>query len=235
MALTGQTLPPGQNMVNTSPPPIVRFLKAEPKALGTVQIMIGLITLLFGIVLASDFSVALASVLTGNLYWASIVYIIAGSLSVAAETKLHPCVVQGSLGMNVVSAVFSAVGIGVLITDFFLYHNCYTSECYSFQARTKAISGVLLVFAVLQFIISISISVFACKATCCSETMVPFVTYGNQTVTGNPQVPVATFANQAVRGNAQNLVYIPQAQVNMNNPVQQNHPVQQNIHDWPGR
>ncbi|KAF4080280.1 hypothetical protein AMELA_G00168550 [Ameiurus melas] len=226
MAPTGQTLPPGHNMANTSPPPIVWFLKAEPKALGTVQIMIGLITLLFGIVLGSDFSFVLASVVTGNLYWASIVYIIAGSLSVAAETKLHPCLVRGSLGMNVVSAVFSAVGMGVLITDFFLYYDCYSNEvCYRFQARSKAISGVLLVFAVLQFIISISISVFACKATCCSETMVPFVTYANHTVTGNPQ----------------NVVYIPQAQVNMNNPVQQNipvqqnNPVQQNIYDWPGR
>ncbi|XP_026765524.3 membrane-spanning 4-domains subfamily A member 4A [Pangasianodon hypophthalmus] len=228
MAAIGQTLPPGRNLVNVSPQPILRFLKGQPKALGTVQIMIGVITLVFGIVLVSDPQYAPASVLTGNVYWASIVYIIAGSLSVAAENNLNSCLVKGSLGMNVVSAVFSAVGIGVLTTDLFLYYYCNSYEdCYRFMARSKAISGVLLVFAFLQFIISISISAFACKATCCSDMMVPVVMYGNQAATGNPQVSVLTIPNQAVNSNPQNVVYPPQAQVN--------NPVSQNVYEWTHR
>lgn len=44
--------------------------------------------------------------------------------------------VQGSLGMNVVSALFSAVGISVLIADFFLYYSCYPYEdCNRFEVR----------------------------------------------------------------------------------------------------
>ncbi|MCJ8729993.1 hypothetical protein PDJAM_G00114110 [Pangasius djambal] len=226
MAAIGQTLPTGHNLVNASPQPILRFLKGQPKALGIVQIMIGVITILFGIVLVSEPPFVTFSVLSGNVYWAPIVYIIAGSLSVAAENKVHPCLVKGSLGMNVVSAVFSAAGIGALTTDLFLYYGCSTSAyCYWFMARTKAISGVLLVFSVLQFIISITISAFACKATCCAEMMVPVVLYGNQAATSNPQVSVVSFANQAVNGNPQKVDYTPQAQVN--------NPVSRNMYEWP--
>ncbi|TTI92387.1 Membrane-spanning 4-domains subfamily A member 12 [Bagarius yarrelli] len=42
--------------------------------------------------------------------------------------------VQGSLGMNVVSAIFSASGIGLLITDFFITYNCFGGEdCYRLE------------------------------------------------------------------------------------------------------
>ncbi|KAK3557637.1 hypothetical protein QTP70_032300 [Hemibagrus guttatus] len=178
-----------------------------------VQIIIGVLTFLFGVVLVSDPPYSPASVLTGNVFWASVVYIITGSLSVAAEIKLTSCLVQGSLGMNVVSAIFSAVGIGVLTTDFFLYYNCAGyAYCYKFEARSKAISGVLLVFTVLQFIISICVSAFACKATC-SEPMVPVITYTNQAVTSNPQ----------------HVVYIQQTPGNTINPVPQN------MTNWPSR
>ncbi|XP_060774062.1 membrane-spanning 4-domains subfamily A member 8-like isoform X2 [Neoarius graeffei] len=218
MAAVGQPLPPGSNMTNTSLLPIHRFLAGQPKALGVVQIMIGLVTLLFGIVLLCDY--APVSVISGNVFWASIAYIATGSLSVAAENKLHPCMVRASLGMNVVSAVFSAVGIAVLITDLFLMYYCnysYYDYCYMFQLRSKAISGVLLVFAILQFIISIFISVFACR----SEPMMPIAAYSNQAATVNSQVPV-TFVNQAVNPNPQSVLYIPQAQMNMNHPISQN-------------
>ncbi|XP_046709658.1 membrane-spanning 4-domains subfamily A member 18-like isoform X2 [Silurus meridionalis] len=146
--------------------------------------------------------------------------------------------VKGSLGMNVVSAVFSAVGIGVLTGDFFLYYYCNQYSCSMFEARSKAISAVLLVFAILQFIISITISAFGCKATCCSEPMMPTVIYSNQAAPGNLQVPVVMYPNQAAPGNPQvpivtystqsalsnphNVMYIPQVQVNNSTPAAQN-------------
>ncbi|RXN05695.1 membrane-spanning 4-domains subfamily A member 4A-like protein [Labeo rohita] len=82
------------------------FLKGQPKALGTVQIMIGVLTLLIGIV--STACAELVFVYSGIPYW------------------------------------------GSLITLF------------------KGIRGVLLLFATLQFIISICLSAFACKANACA-------------------------------------------------------------------
>ncbi|XP_058630020.1 membrane-spanning 4-domains subfamily A member 8-like isoform X3 [Onychostoma macrolepis] len=114
------------------------FLTGQPKALGTVQIMIGLMTLLFGIVAAVYAESAF--VFIGVPFWGSIIYIIAGSLCIAAENKL----------------------------------NSPSSFCLTLF---KGISGVLLVFTLLQFIISICLSAFACKVSCCRfpPPQVPFV------------------------------------------------------------
>ncbi|ROI89228.1 Membrane-spanning 4-domains subfamily A member 8 [Anabarilius grahami] len=104
------------------------FLKGQPKALGTVQIMIGLWTLLLGIV--STLFAESITVFSGIVYWGSLIYISAGSLCIAAENKLN-----------------SPSGLCLILF--------------------WGISGVSLIFAVLQFIISIYLSAFACKATSC--------------------------------------------------------------------
>ncbi|XP_076871952.1 membrane-spanning 4-domains subfamily A member 4A-like isoform X1 [Brachyhypopomus gauderio] len=157
-----------------------KFLKVQPKALGIVQIMIGITTILFGIV--TTFYAEAFSVFIGCVYWCSVTYIIAGSLTVAAENKRHICLLKGSLGMNVVSAVFSGTAIVLFSMDFVVRQvfNCYEmygsyesygseshEECWMFFSRSNGISGVLLLFSLLQFIISICISAFGCRATCC--------------------------------------------------------------------
>ncbi|XP_076871964.1 membrane-spanning 4-domains subfamily A member 4A-like [Brachyhypopomus gauderio] len=153
--------------------PLQKFLKAEPKALGTVQIMIGIMTMLFGIVLLVQAETI--TCFSGVTFWGSVFYIIAGSLTVAASNKLHRCVVNGSLVLNVFSTICAGIGIIIFSLDLafnFLYHH----HPYYYQNVTKGICGVLLVFHVLQFIISISISAFACKASCISEPAVNIVT-----------------------------------------------------------
>ncbi|XP_042612263.1 membrane-spanning 4-domains subfamily A member 4A-like isoform X1 [Cyprinus carpio] len=162
-----------------------KFFKAQPKALGTVQIMIGVTVFLLGILHTTNFYEYSAIVVySGITYWGSFIYISTGSLSVAAQNKLHPCVVKASLGMNVISAITAAISIllmGIEIgTSVRLHRNCnynsynsyYANDCKRSQVYEMGITGILLVFFILQFIISIFISGFACKATCNTDSTV---------------------------------------------------------------
>ncbi|KTF96351.1 hypothetical protein cypCar_00046836, partial [Cyprinus carpio] len=125
------------------------FLKGQPKALGTVQIMIGLMTLLFGIV--STVYVEPMFVYTGVTYWGSLI-------------------VNASLGMNIFSTITAGISIIILTVDCVIrpYPYCRDYSCYSvvkYESLFRGISGVLLFFAVFEFIISICLSAFACKAS----------------------------------------------------------------------
>ncbi|XP_050964034.1 membrane-spanning 4-domains subfamily A member 4A-like isoform X2 [Labeo rohita] len=181
-----------QQVAGVSPlPGLKEFLKGQPKALGTVQIMIGLITFLFGIVSAvyadSTF------IYIGIPFWGSLIYIIAGSLSIAAENNRKSlssmCLVNGSLGMNIFSALTAGIALALISLNLavraqYTFTQCNNNDCYyvaaKYETLSLGISGVLLLFTLLQFIISICLSAFACKAACCC---------------GPPQIPVVSICS----------------------------------------
>uniref|UniRef100_A0A4W5Q0I0 Membrane-spanning 4-domains subfamily A member 4A-like n=1 Tax=Hucho hucho TaxID=62062 RepID=A0A4W5Q0I0_9TELE len=155
------------------------FREGQPKALGTIQIMVGLMMLLTGIVMATGPQVDSIGVFSGIFVWGSIIYVIAGSLTVAADNKLNTCLVKGSLGMNVVATVTALTGIilhsldsvGILFYYFCEYPdyppNYFPSYiCQQYWVRSQGIAGVLTVFSILEFIVSICVSSFACRAVC---------------------------------------------------------------------
>uniref|UniRef100_A0AAR2M2R0 Uncharacterized protein n=1 Tax=Pygocentrus nattereri TaxID=42514 RepID=A0AAR2M2R0_PYGNA len=128
----------------------------------TVQIMIGLMTFMFGIVITIYVDLII-TVYSGIAFWGALMYIITGSLAVAASNKLHRCVVKGALVMNVLSSIVAGVAIILLSLDFVI------SALY---AQSTGINAVLLIFSIMQFIISICVSAFACKSTCKAEPSV---------------------------------------------------------------
>ncbi|XP_060724986.1 membrane-spanning 4-domains subfamily A member 18-like isoform X2 [Tachysurus vachellii] len=83
--------------------------------------------------------------------------------------------VKATLTLNIFSTLSAGITIIILIMDLifgslgYCYYD-YNYRCnYALEGMGKGISGVLLVFTLLQFCISIALSAFTCKATCTSE------------------------------------------------------------------
>nr|XP_029131139.1 membrane-spanning 4-domains subfamily A member 15-like isoform X2 [Labrus bergylta] len=146
------------------------FSRAHPLAVGTVQIIIGAMVFLFGVAMVATQPFFLA-VYSGFFVWGAAFYITAGSLTVAAGKSFNRCLVNTTLGFNVVASVASGTAIILYTMDATIWF-CY--DC-PYLNQMHGISGVLAVFHLLEFIVSITVSAFACKATCnCGRQQQPF-------------------------------------------------------------
>ncbi|XP_039607545.1 membrane-spanning 4-domains subfamily A member 4A-like isoform X4 [Polypterus senegalus] len=158
------------------------FLKGEPKALGAVQIMIAVLSISFGALLGLTGSMAFIG---GIPFWPSILYIISGSLSVAATKKPTPCLMKGALSMNIISAIFTILGICMYSLDIPFYYGlmeCDGSNCVPalIQSVANGIKSLLLLFSILEFCIAFSLSIYGCTAACqIKDTILPVVIIQN--------------------------------------------------------
>ncbi|KAJ8354666.1 hypothetical protein SKAU_G00222330 [Synaphobranchus kaupii] len=203
-----------------------KFLKGDPKALGTVQIIIGMMYILLGIVMT--IYADSIGVFSGIVFWGAFIYISSGALTVAANNKLNKCLVKGALVMNIFSTITAGLAIIIFSLDFvidFSYYFCYdyhysstgmnTNMCEhlwrKLKARSNGITGVLLAFSILEFLISICVSAFACRAVCdCSSVQVVFIPHQSNVPPGNLipapstcETEIPQVLGQSVMGNKQ--------------------------------
>uniref|UniRef100_A0A8D1WLV6 Membrane spanning 4-domains A4A n=1 Tax=Sus scrofa TaxID=9823 RepID=A0A8D1WLV6_PIG len=170
-----------------------KFLKGEPKILGVVQVLIALMNSSLGTVVMSVtlshkyleysfFYLACA----GYIISASVMFIISGSLSIAAGTKGTKGLVQGSLGLNITSSILAAIGIILLSLSFLVSSFDYTcrsnpdlENCSMILSILMGMNGMVLILTLLEFCIALSLSAFGCKVTCCKSGGVVFILPSN--------------------------------------------------------
>ncbi|XP_026995967.2 membrane-spanning 4-domains subfamily A member 15-like [Tachysurus fulvidraco] len=155
--------------------PLSKFLKGEPKALGTVQILNGLWMIVMSILSFPNYL---------YLLWGPLIQILAGSLNVSASRKMNPCVVKAALTLNILGAITTGISIVFICLPF----ERFVFSGY-FYIRWIVPDVILLAFSLLQLAISISLSVFACKATCLKEPVgisTLNIAAMNQTPAGSP-------------------------------------------------
>ncbi|XP_057583115.1 membrane-spanning 4-domains subfamily A member 18 [Hippopotamus amphibius kiboko] len=149
-----------------------KFVNEEVRTLGAIQILIGLMHI-FSAINPLLYRSESVTGLSGYLVWGGISFIISGSLSGQAEKDPNPCMVNGSVGMNVVSSIFALMGVLILIADLFVAH----------QVEMKTISGGVLPFALLEFCLTCVVSHFGCQAVCCNQfvntTAIPTIVIAN--------------------------------------------------------
>lgn len=155
-----------------------KFIKGEPKSLGVVQIMIGLINICLGGILcsSSDSGYFGGVIYSGVPFWGAVFYFISGGLSISAEKKGTRCLVTGSLVMNIFSSIAAGISIIVCSVDLtypYYYYSCYNSydpDCWRYRdayySYKNGIVGVLLLLSLLEFGVSVAVSCFGCKYVC---------------------------------------------------------------------
>ncbi|XP_047549895.1 membrane-spanning 4-domains subfamily A member 8-like isoform X2 [Lutra lutra] len=178
--------PPGLKLPG-SEQPVQRAFK-EAKTLGAAQILIGLIHIGLGSVMVTVVSggYTAISLFGGFPFWGGIW-------------------LNGSLGLNIISAICSVVGIILFITDLSLIPSYNYSVSYPHNytwgvSPGVAISSVLLIFCLLEFCITCVSSHFGCQLVCSQHNYVgvvlPNVYVANPGVIPEPVNSPPTSSNQ---------------------------------------
>ncbi|XP_075071533.1 membrane-spanning 4-domains subfamily A member 4A-like [Mixophyes fleayi] len=160
-----------QNILST----VLRtFLKSKPQALGIVLIAAAILDIALGIGLAVGTGLNrgfILSFISGISFLGTVLYIIAGSLTIAAHTKPNICLVKGSLSLNIISSIVSFISLIInsidlalsrpypyyrYDDDYYRYHKEYVTAC--------VLASLLLVIHLLVFSVSLSVSIFGCRS-----------------------------------------------------------------------
>ncbi|XP_068964616.1 membrane-spanning 4-domains subfamily A member 5 [Petaurus breviceps papuanus] len=155
---------------------IEHFLTTEMRIMGAVQVLIGVMNFCFGAVFiftrVSPYPRFPFIFITGYPFWGAACYVNSGSLLIAFERRTTKYLGQVSLIANTVSFVAALAGIVLLSFGLILdkdYLCGYAGGgilCGGITVLLTGILGMMMVFAALELLISLSYSVFRHNLTC---------------------------------------------------------------------
>uniref|UniRef100_A0A3Q4GCV9 Transmembrane protein 176B-like n=1 Tax=Neolamprologus brichardi TaxID=32507 RepID=A0A3Q4GCV9_NEOBR len=162
--------------------------RASQTVLGTLQIMIGLLNIGFGLILHSTWTSPYIDYL-GFPFWLGALFIMFGIVCVLSEKYPSPCLVILTVILNLAGVAFAITAIvlyGVYLGDvyywrnyyynYYNYYNCYsryngyngyndeTLLFVSYQMLLRSISAVMITLSVLELCVVISSAVLGIKA-----------------------------------------------------------------------
>nr|XP_012612475.1 membrane-spanning 4-domains subfamily A member 14 [Microcebus murinus] len=162
---------------------LLEFLRGEPKVLGALQIMLGLIIIGFGMIFVFNFLVFSQEFplvfLTGYPFWGALIYILTGYLT-GIDEKSTKIMGQGVTGMNVISSLVAVAGITLtIITYRYQYNYCQRPSlegiCVFGTTLFLGILSVLLIISIAELSISVTIATFRNKCWIHSDEIVFFL------------------------------------------------------------
>lgn len=172
------------------------FIKREQKILGAIQIMIGLINVLFGIPLAFGYSIA---VISGVPFWGGLLYIASGCLTVISCKQNSIKRANVTLIMNIVSSVVAFVAVILFIVDAASYAPC---SYYSY-GLCPALKAIMVIFCLLEDCIAVSLSVYGFMTSksiiCCLPQ--PIIMIQAPEILQDSQIPPTSSCNVAFQPN----------------------------------
>ncbi|XP_055989542.1 membrane-spanning 4-domains subfamily A member 18, partial [Sorex fumeus] len=141
-----------------------KFTVEEAKTLGTIQILIGLMHIFSAV----NYWMYTANILgnSGYLIWGGIAFVVSGSLSVWIAKDPNPCVVNVSVGANIISAICSLLGICITITDLININRRFICTC------TFTVSPTIFPFSLLEFILTCAVSFWGFKDVCWNQVWI---------------------------------------------------------------
>lgn len=173
---------PGQNKdsktkVPEAPYMTRMFLKGEPVALGTVQIMIGIVMIALGAV------TWFTQILYGEIpLGLGLSFIFSGSVTLGAHKGTCPPIIKSTIALNIISALLAMSGICYFCFALaikahldacndddekkFYYTGYYDCQFAArrLQELISGIKGILLILSVLEVCVCTTTVVFSCKA-----------------------------------------------------------------------
>ncbi|CAK7315262.1 Membrane-spanning 4-domains subfamily A member 4A [Vulpes lagopus] len=157
---------------------LLLFLKGQPQILGVAEILIGLVMLCLGVTISPfprDYEGGHSmTTKTGYHLWGSLSFFISGVVSVAAGRKVTKCLIQGSLGMNALSATAAGVGTSMIIAEeISLYESAVWRSPYE-TVFTGLLTGMLLL-SLGGGCTALALAVSACRAACSVSKVVVFL------------------------------------------------------------
>ncbi|XP_067837834.1 membrane-spanning 4-domains subfamily A member 4A-like [Heptranchias perlo] len=165
------TVEPRANGHRGIPRHLQKLLKGEPKVLGVIQVVLGLIQLLISSVLILGTNLICKYIVA--IWWTGFLYISVGILSVFMENKLTKCLMSFTLVMNIINVIFAAVSVLNYGFKFYLIAGRTTKDCKGLldcMNSTTAIVVLLITTSVLQLAIAITSSTYICFGLqCCGS------------------------------------------------------------------